>query len=46
MQYLGATFKNNKMISVRFQGKLFYITVIQSMPQPPMLKKLTSSMKT
>ena len=28
MQYLGAV-KNNRMISVSFQGKLFNITVIQ-----------------
>ena len=37
-----------RMIYVHFQGKLFNITVIQSMPQPVMLKKLKliSSMKT
>jgi len=29
MQYLGAISKNNRMISVRFQGKPFNITVIQ-----------------
>ena len=29
MQYLDAISKNNRMISVRFQGKLFSITVIQ-----------------
>ena len=28
------------MISVYFQGKPFNVTVIQFMPQPPMLKKL------
>ena len=28
------------MISVRFQGKPFNITVIQSVPQPVTLKKL------
>ena len=36
------------MISVRFQGKLFSIMVIQPMPQPVTLKKLklSGSMKT
>ena len=29
MQYLGANLKNDRMISVRFQGKPFSITVIQ-----------------
>ena len=29
MQYLGAISKNNRMISVRFQGKPFNITVIR-----------------
>ena len=29
MQYLDATSKNDRMISVRFQGKSFNITVIQ-----------------
>ena len=29
MQYLGAISKNDRMISIRFQGKLFIITVIQ-----------------
>ena len=29
MQYLGAISKNHRMISVRFQGKPFNITVIQ-----------------
>ena len=29
MQYLGATAKNERMIFVHFQGKLFNITVIQ-----------------
>ena len=29
MQFLGAISKNNRMISVRFQGKPFNITVIQ-----------------
>ena len=40
--------KNDRMISVRFQGKPFNITVTKSMPQPVMLKKLklNSSMKT
>ena len=45
---LGCKLKNDRMILVCFQGKLFNITVIKSMPQPLMLKKLklTSSMKT
>ena len=45
---LGCNLKNERMIYVHFQGKLFNITVIQSMPQPVMLKKLKliSSMKT
>ena len=45
---LGWNLKNNRMISVRFQGKPFNITVIQSVPQPLMLKKLklNGSMKT
>ena len=45
---LGCNLKNNRMISVRFQGKQFNITVIQVMPQPIMLKKLklNGSMKT
>ena len=30
MQYLGAISKKNRMISVRFQGKSFNITVIQA----------------
>jgi len=29
MQYLGTNLKNNRMISVHFQGKPFNITVIQ-----------------
>ena len=29
MQYLGANLKNDRMISVHFQGKPFNITVIQ-----------------
>ena len=37
---LGSNLKNDRMISVCFQGKLFSITVIQSMPQPVTLKKL------
>ena len=37
---LGYNLKNDRMISVRFQGKPFNITVIRSMPQPVMLKKL------
>ena len=45
---LGCNLKNDRMISVRFQGKPFNITVIQSMPQPVILKKLklNGSMKT
>ena len=47
---LGYNLKNNRMISVRFQGKPFSITVIQIYtPTPPvMLKKvnLSGSMKT
>ena len=37
---LGYTLTNDRMISIRFQGKPFNITVIQVMPQPLMLKKL------
>ena len=37
---LGCDLKNDRMISFRLQGKPFNITVIQSMPQPVMLKKL------
>ena len=37
---LGHNLKNDRMISVCFQGKPFNITVIQSMPQPLRLKKL------
>ena len=45
---LGWNLKNNRMISVRFQVKPFNIMVIQSVPQPVMLKKLklNGSMKT
>ena len=45
---LGCHLKNDRMISVRLQGKPFNITVMQSMPQPVTLKKLKlkSSMKT
>ena len=45
---LGCNLKNDRMISVRFQGKPFNITVIQVYAQPAMLKKLklNSSMKT
>ena len=42
---LGCNLKNDRMISVRFQGKPFNITVIQ-VPQPVTLKKLNGSMKT
>ena len=37
---LGCNLKNDRMISLCFQGKSFNITVIQSMFQPIMLKKL------
>ena len=37
---LGCNLKNDRMISVRFQGKPFNITVIQVYAQPVMLKKL------
>ena len=45
---LGCNLKNDRMISVHFQGKPFSITVIKSMPQPVMLNKLklNGSMKT
>ena len=45
---LGCNLKNNRMISVLFQGKPFNITVSKSMPQPVTLKKLkmNGSMKT
>ena len=45
---LGCNLKNDRMISVRFQGKSFNIMVIPPMPQPVMLKKLkvNDSMKT
>ena len=45
---LGCNLKNDRMISVHFQGKPFNITVIQIYAQPVMLKKLklNSSMKT
>ena len=37
---LGCNLKNDTMISVHFQGKLFNVTVIQVYFQPLMLKKL------
>ena len=45
---LGCNLKNDRMISVRFQGKPFSITVIQVYAPTLMPKelKLTSSMKT
>ena len=45
---LGCNLKNDRMISVHFQGKPFDITVIQVCAQPVMLKKLklNSFMKT
>ena len=47
-EVLGCSVKNDKMISVCFHGKPFNVTVIKSMPQPLMSKKLklNSSMKT
>ena len=36
----GCSLKNDRMISVCYQGKLFNITVSKSMPQPIMSKKL------
>ena len=45
---LGCNLKNDRMISVRFQGKPFNITVIQVYARPVVLKKLklNGSMKT
>ena len=45
---LGCNLKKDRMISVRFQGKPFNITVMKSMPRPVTLKKLklNGSMKT
>ena len=45
---LGYNLKNDRIISVRFQGKPFNITVIQAYAPPVMLKKLklNGSMKT
>ena len=45
---LGCNLKNDRMISVCFQGKPFNITVSKSVPQPIMLKnlQLNNSMKT
>ena len=43
---LGCNIKNDRMISVRFQGKPFNITVIQVYAPTSKLKKLNSSMKT
>ena len=45
---LGCNLKNDSIISVHFQGKLFNITVIQVYAQPETLKKLklNGSMKT
>ena len=37
---LGYSLKNNRMISVRFQDKPFNTTVIKSMSQPLMSKKM------
>ena len=45
---LGCNLKNDRMISVHFQGKPLNITVIQSIPCPVTLKKLklNGSLKT
>ena len=45
---LGCNIKNDRMVSVHFQGKPFNITVIQVLPQPLTRKKLklNSSMMT
>ena len=45
---LRCNLKNDRMISVHFQGKPFNIMVIQAYAQPAMLKKLklNDSMKT
>ena len=45
---LGCNLKNDRMISVRFQGKPFNIMVFQAYAQPVTLKKLklNGSMKT
>ena len=45
---LGCNLKNDRMITIRFQGKPFNITVIQVYAPPVMLKKLklNGSMKT
>ena len=45
---LGSNLKNDRMISIHFQGKTFNITVSQVYTQPVTLKKqkLKSSMKT
>ena len=45
---LRCNLKNDRMISVHFQGKPFNIMVIKSMPRPVMQKKLKlkGSMKT
>ena len=44
----GSNLKNDRMISVHFQGKPFIVTVIQAYGQPVTLKKLklNGSMKT
>ena len=43
---LGCNLKNDRRISVRFQGKPFNITVIQAYAPTVTLKKLNGSMKT
>ena len=43
---LGCSLKNNRIISVHFQGKPFNITVIQAYAPTTDAEKLISSMKT
>ena len=43
---LGCNLKNDRMISVRFQGKPFNITIIQVYALTPKKLKLNSSMMT
>ena len=47
-EILGCNLKNDRMLSICFQGKPFNTTVIQSVPQPlkPKKLKLTGFMKT
>ena len=43
MQYLGKISKNDRMILVYFQGKPFNISIIKSILQPLILKKLKTN---